>query len=168
MRKMVSNTLHIMAAPHMLGFSQPSRCCFSSRMDGSKVAACISPKKTLFQFLYLMILLGRHPLAPKVDRFLRDCRCLFLPLLMKIKSIRFNQKRNLRLLSCGLPWNKGNKCLRDIVDLFEEEGDDSMNWTPAKTWISKDKDRNYQYLCQYYVVIHLQNLDKSRKFIERI
>ena len=61
-------------------------------------------------------------------------------------------------------WNKGNKCLRDIVDLFEE-GDDSMNWTPAKTWISKDKDRNYQYLCQYYVVIHLQNLDKSRKFI---
>ena len=40
-------------------------------------------------------------------------------------------------------WNKGSKCLRDIVELFEE-GDDSMSWSPAKSWISKDKDRNYQ------------------------
>ena len=40
-----------------------------------------------------------------------------------------------------------------------------MHWTPAKSWISKDKDRNYQYLCQYYIVIHLETHEKSRKSI---
>lgn len=61
-------------------------------------------------------------------------------------------------------WNNGNKMLSDIIQLFEV-GDESMYWTPAKQWTTKDKDRNYQYLCQYYIIIYLNKLDVRQKFI---
>ena len=61
-------------------------------------------------------------------------------------------------------WNNGRRVLQEILELFEK-GDEAMEWSPAKLWEKKARDRNYQYLCQYYVVIHLQKMDISQKFI---
>ena len=62
-----------------------------------------------------------------------------------------------------LRWKSGPKTLYDIIHLFEH-GDELMHWLPAKTW-NVVKDRNYYYLCKYYVVIYLQKLDLSSTFV---
>ena len=62
-----------------------------------------------------------------------------------------------------IQWKTDKKTLHDIVHLFEQ-GDDAMQWLPAKCW-STIKDRNYYYLCKYYVVIYLNNLDYNIPFV---
>lgn len=62
-----------------------------------------------------------------------------------------------------IQWKTDKKILKDIVHLFEH-GDDSMQWLPAKSWTTI-KDRNYYYLCKYYVVIYLNSLDQNLPFV---
>ena len=62
-----------------------------------------------------------------------------------------------------LRWNNGSKLIGDIVTLFETE-DEAFDWSPAREW-NKTGDRNYQYLCKYYIVILLNKIDQKDKFV---